>query len=400
MLFMGVTLYLNNSHPLSAWLSKLLSILVLIISVISLFDILTGSLIHELFTLFQHQVSKDFVESKTNNMGANTAIMFIFIACSQILYLTQHLIASQAIAFTALAIPSISFTGYAYQIDDFYGKMSVLTTTIGFAITFSALIKTSHVGAVNAILSPHVGGKIARLQTFLGYAVPTLLGYFLVRTFNASEVHGFGIFVITICWFIILMASASAILQERVDSLRRASEEQLALTAMSDPLTGLGNRRKFVEFSNEEISRVKRIKNRLWLLLIDVDHFKKINDTAGHAVGDKVLIELSKTFRNAVRETDLVARVGGEEFAIVLASATQEGALRVAEDIRQRSCNLHVGAWTNNHPSITVSIGVTSNDGTIDIEETFKKADEALYKAKNSGRNQVQLLDSDTSESI
>jgi diguanylate cyclase (GGDEF)-like protein len=185
------------------------------------------------------------------------------------------------------------------------------------------------------------------------------------------------------------MVSISAIFQEKIDYERRNTERLLEKSAVTDPLTGLSNRRKFLEFGEEEITRVQRTKSQLWLLLLDIDNFKKINDTAGHDMGDKVLVTLGVTLKNSVRNVDLVSRIGGEEFSIILVDTTKQGALRVAENIRMNIEKISIEGWTDIHGPITASIGCASSDGDCTLEETFKFADNALYQAKENGRNQV-----------
>ncbi|NMH67034.1 diguanylate cyclase [Shewanella salipaludis] len=393
MIFIGFSLRASRGKGRELWLQRALVSLVIIITSLRFFDMLLDSDVLALFTPFQQQVALDLQLGKSNHMGVNSAIMFFCIALSLLLYGFQRVTASQFIAFIALAIPTISFTGYAYGIDQFYGQMSMLTASTGFALAVAALLMTANSGAVKAILSPYIGGKIARLQTMAGYAVPTLLGYLLIKSLNSNEGDLFGIFVVTICWFIILMVSMSAIFQEKIDHERRRGEFLLTQAAMNDQLTGLANRRKFIEFGQEELKRLQSTKSLLWLLLLDVDHFKKINDTSGHAMGDKILVALGKTLHNSVRTVDLVSRIGGEEFALVLVDTSRQGAERIAEDIRASIARLSVAGWTDIHGPITVSIGCAANDGSHTLESSLNLADEALYQAKQNGRNRVCFAD-------
>ncbi len=185
------------------------------------------------------------------------------------------------------------------------------------------------------------------------------------------------------------MVSISAIFQERVDIERRKGEQLLSIAAMSENLTGLANRRKFLDFGQEAIERIKRTHKQVWILMIDIDYFKRINDTAGHAMGDKVLVAVSQTLKESIRIVDLVSRMGGEEFSIILIDADIKGVELVAEKIRSNVGNMQVEGWTNLHGAINISIGCGLNDGSQTLDETLKDADVALYQAKNSSRNQV-----------
>ena len=161
------------------------------------------------------------------------------------------------------------------------------------------------------------------------------------------------------------------------------------LAAVSDHLTGIGNRRAFFDAAETELRRWQRLPRPLTLLMIDADHFKKINDTHGHPVGDAVLRHIAHLMGAAFRQVDVVARVGGEEFAVLLPSADLAAAQRVAE--RLRAAIEAQPTQTDAGPvACTVSIGIAAMDeATPSVEALLKRADEALYAAKHSGRNRV-----------
>lgn len=161
---------------------------------------------------------------------------------------------------------------------------------------------------------------------------------------------------------------------------------QLKELASTDPLTGLKNRRCLQEEILEYIEVSKKDQSPFSLLLIDVDFFKRINDTLGHPIGDAVLQELSKKLLRETREQDLVARMGGEEFMIVLPNTNKEHALVIAERIR---LNIDMDSWK--HARITISIGITTYESDDSLSKLFSKADEALYQSKKSGRNCVSV---------
>lgn len=125
--------------------------------------------------------------------------------------------------------------------------------------------------------------------------------------------------------------------------------------------------------------------------MLDIDHFKKVNDTAGHAMGDRILIEIGNQLSHSVRAVDLVARLGGEEFAILLADTDIESAKRVGEKIRRQIEELEVEGWTDIYGPITISIGCTHSSNHTDLDHVLSIADEALYEAKSTGRNRVAV---------
>lgn len=172
-------------------------------------------------------------------------------------------------------------------------------------------------------------------------------------------------------------------------ALRRAVAE-LGRLSRTDALTGLPNRRHFVDALEREFERSTRYGGSLGLLVIDIDHFKRVNDTWGHLAGDKVLRDVAGILAYNLRQSDIAARFGGEEFAVLLPETDLEGAVLVAEryrlEIAARQFKID-GAGLQ----ITVSIGAAALPRTqaADATELLRRADAALYKAKESGRNRV-----------
>lgn len=165
--------------------------------------------------------------------------------------------------------------------------------------------------------------------------------------------------------------------------------EELRFMATTDPLTGACNRRHFLELANGELERARRYERSLSVLMLDVDHFKHINDTHGHAVGDKALEALVTACRGTLRGSDLLGRLGGEEFAVLLPETDVNAAFEVAE--RLRAAVSAIVLDTPNGPvGITVSVGVSAVWLTeVFMEKPLIRADQALYRAKAEGRNRV-----------
>ncbi|MBU2972208.1 diguanylate cyclase [Pseudoalteromonas sp. C2R02] len=167
-------------------------------------------------------------------------------------------------------------------------------------------------------------------------------------------------------------------------------KEQFKKQANTDPLTELYNRRFFIEQAEKEFNRTCRHSNSLSLISFDIDHFKNINDKYGHPAGDQVLIQLAKALQPVIRNEDILARIGGEEFCLLLPETPIDVANQVAERIRNTLANMTVKGDWQGEISITVSLGVTSLKAKDDsFEQLFKRADKALYNAKNNGRDQV-----------
>ncbi len=166
------------------------------------------------------------------------------------------------------------------------------------------------------------------------------------------------------------------------------SNEKLEQLSRTDPLTGLSNRRDLLEKINYEILRMERSHLSFALVLLDVDHFKKFNDTWGHECGDEVLKMLSRVLLELNRKPDHVGRWGGEEFLLVLPETTLENGVRVAERLRKRIENESI-CWKNQDLRITLTMGVSIYDPELGVDGSIDLADKRLYLGKNAGRNRV-----------
>lgn len=180
--------------------------------------------------------------------------------------------------------------------------------------------------------------------------------------------------------------------RERIAEQLKEANHQLSLLAMTDPLTGLPNRRAFEEALARDLARTERQGGSLTLILIDADHFKKVNDTYGHQGGDMVLRALSDVLRESTRSSDIAARVGGEEFALLLPQTNADNALVVAERVRMRFAVRKIMLDDGRVAKATVSLGMATvtAPGCRGLEKAlYEAADQALYGAKASGRNCV-----------
>ena len=177
---------------------------------------------------------------------------------------------------------------------------------------------------------------------------------------------------------------------------RKRAEEQLAYLATHDALTGVANRRHFFELAERELNRAQRYGQPVSAIMLDVDHFKKVNDTYGHAIGDQVLRAAAERCSENIRDIDILGRYGGEEFAIVLPATDLTVAQIVAE--RLRRCIADAPVPTDKGDlTVTISLGVASNaqgqDDEEDVAALLNRADAAMYAAKQAGRNRVAVID-------
>ena len=180
--------------------------------------------------------------------------------------------------------------------------------------------------------------------------------------------------------------AVQAVIEDVTD--RVTLEAKLRQLSVTDPLTEIYNRRELDRVLNQEFQQRQRYDHPFAVILLDIDHFKIINDTYGHDVGDSTLKHIANTLRDALRQTDVLGRWGGEEFLIVCPSTDIQEATRLANTLRVRIANM----TQHNAKSVTISIGVASlhNDDT-QISDILKRADRALYDAKRNGRNRVEV---------
>jgi two-component system, cell cycle response regulator len=188
-----------------------------------------------------------------------------------------------------------------------------------------------------------------------------------------------------------LIARVSAAVRvARLQQQLSAQNHELALLSRTDQLTGLSNRRHGEERLRTEIDAARRYQRPLTVLMIDIDHFKLVNDRYGHAGGDTVLRELGHRLRDPLRGADVAARWGGEEFVVLLPNTSVEGGIALAERLLDTMRENPIVVDDHATSAITVSIGAASSDDT-PLDEIMRRADEALYRAKRDGRDCLRL---------
>ncbi len=184
-----------------------------------------------------------------------------------------------------------------------------------------------------------------------------------------------------------LIAPIASYSRESLNYRLRVANEKLRQLSETDPLTQTVNRRRFMEVAEQQLALAHRYCYPTSLLLVDVDHFKQVNDLHGHVMGDHALVELTDVIRTELRETDTLARFGGEEFIMLLPHTAREGALAVAERVRRAAGN-HVIRHGDKAASVTISMGgVTCETSATPLDALISRADKLLYDAKLAGRD-------------
>jgi len=175
-----------------------------------------------------------------------------------------------------------------------------------------------------------------------------------------------------------------------VVGLRQSIEEKLISVAHTDALTNLPNRMYFDQRLAQEVSRSNRESTSLCLGLIDLDHFKAVNDSYGHECGDKVLIKVASLINESIRDQDVACRVGGEEFSVIMTSVSQPEAQKILERLRINIQNTPI-TWKSHTLNLTISAGLCEFGEGQSEQDLYAKADKAMYVAKQKGRNQLAL---------
>lgn len=200
-------------------------------------------------------------------------------------------------------------------------------------------------------------------------------------------VIGLSIAVVLVLPIIRKQMHKESTLQTLTESLS-ARSVTLEHEALTDGLTGMHNRRYFDDAMAEYLDQFRKIDKPLGLMILDLDLFKKVNDTYGHDVGDEVLRQVSRCLQEFTRYHDVVARLGGEEFAVVAPNMSRESLFKLADRIRYAISSLNITSG-NVHLRVTMSIGLAVWDHKETADELYKRADLQLYQAKRTGRNRV-----------
>ncbi len=196
--------------------------------------------------------------------------------------------------------------------------------------------------------------------------------------------HYFALFFMEVFWNLVFVM----INNQRLGNQLRETQDEMARLASTDPLTGLLNRRSLMAAGEREFSRASRYGRPLAVLAMDLDYFKQVNDSLGHAAGDRVLVSLAQLLQEQLRASDALGRVGGDEFIALLPETVLEGARRVAERLRQAADQELCQAVGGKDLPLSLSVGVSvSHPDDASLDELLERADLALYEAKQSGRN-------------
>lgn len=317
-------------------------------------------------------------------MGWNTSVTILLIVLAQALR-RRHRGLALLVSSLSPFLPLSALVGHVLSLDLVHGAMSLPTILIFLPLSLVSFLSFVHVREVRVLISDTALGKLGRIQFLSAAVVPLFLGG--VYAFGGSENHmaeNTARFVISMIWFVAVIVVFSARAHEFTERKRRENERNLARASTTDVLTGASNRLG----ASLKIGR-GGFGAGSGVILVDFDRFKSINDKFGHSAGDRVLVEATILMRKGLRDNDVLARWGGEEFLIVLPGAGDEITLLVAERMREKIQGVLLPDIPL--PLITASFGVsTVAKGDISIEPAVNRADKALYQAKDAGRDRVR----------
>jgi len=319
---------------------------------------------------------------------------------------------AQTITHLATGLLMLAIGGAAQSLRHSHRSLRARLLILGFVGTL--LMAATLVVSIDQVVTPNITpfyiacvlvSLVVYLRPMLAagvYASAMLVFIFLIGWFPTdptqmmlNQLNGFAICVLA--WGLSLahwrkfttIRLQTEQLEKLQQELQHKHKELERLTRL-DGLTGLYNRNTFVELTRRELQRAQRQGSSTTIMLLDLDHFKKVNDTWGHPAGDAVLRHVAALINGSIRSTDLAGRLGGEEFIILLPMTTAEAARKIAEKIRAR-LEASAAQWEKQIIPITASIGLsnTSAAANRDFENLYNEADRALYVAKHRGRNQV-----------
>ena len=318
---------------------------------------------------------------------ANLAIIFGFITMRrgiQIFLRTRPTDIEHVVVFTidALLLLTLTFVSEHNVIAVVGASLPIAWTLLRSAHeAHYALEREGSTATARVVATPlALLGLLFLVRSIVGALAPA----FAARPLHEENAFNGGVaMVFMLVGLVLNLVLALMVVGRLVSRLQHLSER--------DPLTGLLNRRALAPLLQREAVRLRRNEKAYALLMIDIDHFKAINDQHGHSVGDAALVKLAQVLRQSSREVDHIARLGGEEFCILLPNSDLDGAMRLAARVHTAVRNAQ---WESIQRTITVSVGVAvAHAADESPQAVLERADQALYRAKNSGRDQVVLAE-------
>jgi diguanylate cyclase (GGDEF)-like protein len=300
----------------------------------------------------------------------------------------------EALALLLALSATLAIVGYIYGVPAFYGALSTSNTAMalhsgaGFLVlAIGFLLIPRKEGFVHVLRGPSIASMAARYMLLPATLVPIVLGGLFIRSrWNLGHPHlVMALSVVSDIVLLVVLIWLFALMIRRVEVERVVMQHQ----AETDQLTGIYNRRHFETSLEQEIERARRYGAPLALLMIDVDNFKKLNDSHGHLVGDRMLCRLARECESCLRTPDVFCRYGGDEFVIIAPETSALAAITMARRMRQ---NIEALGTDKSFGTLAISIGIAVWEDSFKANNDFiAAADSALYQAKSAGRNRERL---------
>ncbi|WP_373072441.1 GGDEF domain-containing protein [Sulfurimonas sp.] len=338
---------------------------------------------------------RDHSYTQITYLAAVTATMYVLLATINIYISPKEMLPDAVILEMFVIAPMLYFISYiSYRKKDFlYVELMLFISPIVAAslhlyiISKLEVYNSYQVELYLMIIWIYTLSGMSYYHAIVSSTIIYILGISLPYTMYSDQMHPF---ILHTMWMSISMIFGlfGAYLIKKSQKENFIKQLELEKMAIEDKLTGLYNRTKLDEVLTHELQRASRYKESIGLFIIDIDYFKSVNDMYGHLVGDQVIIDISKLIKNNLRSTDTLFRWGGEEFIVLSLETHKEEAMTIAHKIN----NYIKEAEFDLVGHKTVSIGVTTNNEDDDVTSIIKRADEALYLAKNSGRDCVKYI--------
>ncbi|MDP5252585.1 MULTISPECIES: GGDEF domain-containing protein [unclassified Vibrio] len=336
---------------------------------------------------FSEVVKSEQLAGLNNEMGINTLLMFSFLLLSCYFRKCHQVSLSQIFGFLTLFFPLLSITGYAYQIENFHGQMSLITTILGMLLTGANLLVRSKKGILGYFWRQGEDVREARMKVLLSYFVPFVLGYTVLQTTIASSVMSlFSLMVMMACWLGIAFVIYDMVLRAKHEKSIAVLTRRLTKVERHDVLTDMLNRHVFMTELQQSMVEEHALDNSLWVMNVDIDNMRKINQDCGFSFGDQVIAEMGKLMQDSLPAKLNLVRFDGDSYLVVVKQAHLDLIWSLAEKLRH---HLTEQLYRKYRQTITVSIGVAYQESGSEINFAISKAEMATLQAKKKGKNQV-----------
>lgn len=320
--------------------------------------------------------------------SAGGALCLGLLAAAVLLRNHRRFIASQLLAFLAFSAPALALLGFLLGLRDHFIAMPLAAVLMLVPLNAAVSLSSVHHGLLRAVIGPARVSRLARRYILLAMVAPYALGVLIVELSRSAASTAVVILVVATSQTVGLIVAFLALSFGNLERRRSVLARREAWRARHDGLTGAMNRAAFTDQASRTIGDRRSRESGVSLLFVDVDFFKRINDSYGHEAGDRVLNRLIRVTRDCLRRGDLVARWGGEEFVVLLPETSLGGARVIAEKIRARVCTESLDDVAPGL-RITVSIGCAEIGRREGLDGLVARADKALYEAKHRGRNRT-----------